>query len=185
MSLLAAPSLTALTPGVWNVDGSHSTIGFSARHLMISKVRGRFASFTGTLNIAEDPLQSTVEATVDTTSITTGDEARDVHLKSPDFFDVDSFPSMTLVSTGIDTHGDEFVLHTQLTIKGVTRPVDFDLQFDGVVGDPWGGTRVGFTAKTEINRKDWGLEWNVALEAGGVVVGEKVKIELEIEAAKA
>lgn len=187
MSLLTSPSpsLADLAPGVWNVDGSHSTIGFVARHLMVSKVRGRFATFTGTVNIAEDPLESTVEATVDTASITTGDEGRDAHLKSPDFFDVETFPNMTLVSTGIDPQGNDFVLHTQLTIKGVTRPVDFALEFDGVVGDPWGGTRVGFTAKTEINRKDWGLEWNVALEAGGVVVGEKVKLELEVEAVKA
>jgi polyisoprenoid-binding protein YceI len=185
MSLLTAPSLADLAPGVWNVDGSHSTIGFVARHLMVSKVRGHFATFTGTLNIAADPFQSSVEATADTSSITTGDEGRDAHLKSADFFDVESFPNLTLRSTGIDAQGNDFVLHTLVTIKAVTRPVDFDLEFDGVVGDPWGGTRVGFTAKAEINRKDWGLEWNVALEAGGVVVGEKVKIELEIEAVRA
>ena len=185
MSLLAAPSLADLTPGTWNVDASHSTIGFVARHLMVSKVRGRFASFAGTLTIADDPLASKVEATADAASITTGDDNRDGHLKSADFFDVENFPTVTFASTGIDRDGSDFVLHTDLTIKGVTKPVDFELEFDGVSADPWGGTRVGFTAKAEINRKDWGLEWNVALEAGGVVVGEKVKIELEIEAIRA
>ena len=178
-------SLSDLTPGVWNVDPSHSTIGFVARHLMVSKVRGHFATFSGTITIADDPLQSKVEATVDIGSITTGDETRDGHLKSADFFDLDKHPSMTLVSTGIDAKGGNYVLHTDLTVSGITKAVDFDLEFDGVSRDPWGGTRAGFTAEAEVNRKDWGLEWNVALETGGVLVGEKVKIVLEIEAVKA
>ena len=177
--------ISDLTPGVWNVDASHSTIGFVARHLMVSKVRGRFATFTGTLTIADEPLASKVEASVDIASVTTGDETRDGHLKSADFFDADNFPTMTLVSTGIDKDGSDYVLHTDLTIKGVTKPVDFELEFDGVSGDPWGGTRAGFSAQAEVNRKDWGLEWNVALETGGVLVGEKVKIQLDIEAVKA
>jgi polyisoprenoid-binding protein YceI len=117
-------------------------------------------------------------------SINTKDEARDGHLKSPDFFDAEQFPTMSLVSTGIEARGADYVLHTNLTIKGVTKPVDFDLEFEGVVADPWGNTKAGFTAETEINRKDFGLEWNVALETGGVLVGEKVKITLEIEALK-
>jgi polyisoprenoid-binding protein YceI len=177
--------ISQLSPGVWNVDASHSTIGFSARHLMVSKVRGRFATFTGTLTIADEPLASKVEASVDIASVTTGDETREAHLKSADFFDADNFPTMTLVSTGIDKDGSDYVLHTDLTIKGVTKPVDFELEFDGVSGDPWGGTRAGFSAQAEVNRKDWGLEWNVALETGGVLVGEKVKIQLDIEAVKA
>jgi polyisoprenoid-binding protein YceI len=180
-----APGISALTPGIWNVDASHSTLGFVARHLMVSKVRGRFAAFTGTLTIADDPLASKVEATAEIASITTGDDARDGHLKSPDFFDAEKFPNMTLVSTGIDADGSNYVLHTDLTIKGVTKSVDFALEFDGVSGDPWGGTRVGFTADADVNRKDWGLEWNVALETGGVLVSEKIKIQLEIEAVKA
>lgn len=180
-----APGISALTPGIWNVDASHSTIGFVARHLMVSKVRGRFAAFTGTLTIADDPLASKVEATAEIASITTGDDARDGHLKSPDFFDAEQFPNMTLVSKGIDVDGSNYVLHTDLTIKGVTKSVDFALEFDGVSGDPWGGTRVGFTAEADVNRKEWGLEWNVALETGGVLVSEKVKIQLEIEAVKA
>ena len=178
-------SLSDLTPGVWNVDPSHSTIGFVARHLMVSKVRGHFATFSGTITVADDPLQSKVEATVDIASVTTGDETRDGHLKSADFFDLEKNPNMTLVSTGIDQDGSDYVLHTDLTINGVTKPVDFELEFDGVSGDPWGGTRAGFTAEADVNRKDWGLEWNVALETGGVLVGEKVKIQLEIEAIKA
>ncbi len=177
--------IAGLTPGVWNVDPSHSTVGFSARHLMVSKVRGHFATFSGTLTVADDPLASEVEATVEIASITTGDDGRDAHLKSADFFDADNFPTMTLVSKGIDRAGSDYVLHTDLTIKGITKPVDFELEFDGVTGDPWGGTRAGFSAQAEINRKDWGLEWNVALETGGVVVGEKVKIQLDVEAVKA
>ncbi len=185
MSLLAAPSLSDLTAGVWNVDSSHSTIGFVARHLMVSKVRGSFGKFTGTVTVADDPLASKVEASAETASITTGDDTRDNHLKSADFFDVEKFPNITFVSKGIDRDGGHFVLHTDLTIKGVTKPVDFELEFDGVSGDPWGGTRVGFSAEAEVNRKDWGLEWNMALETGGVLVSEKVKIVLEVEAVKA
>jgi polyisoprenoid-binding protein YceI len=178
-------SLSDLTPGVWNVDPSHSTIGFVARHLMVSKVRGHFAKFDGTITVGEDPLQSKVEATVEIASVTTNDETRDGHLKSADFFDLEKNPTMTLVSTGVDKKGSDYVLHTDLTINGITKAVDFDLEFDGVSKDPWGGTRAGFSADAEVNRKDWGLEWNVALETGGVLVGEKVKIQLEIEAIQA
>ena len=185
MSLVTAPTLVELTPGVWNVDSSHSTVGFVVRHLMVSKVRGHFGTFTGTLTIAGDPLASSVEASAETASITTGDDTRDNHLRSADFFDVENFPTISLASTGIDRHGDDYVLHADLTIKGVTKSVDFQLEFDGVTADPWGGTRAGFTAETEINRKDWGLTWNVAIETGGVVVGEKVKIQLEVEVVKA
>ena len=178
-------SLADLTPGVWNVDPVHSSVGFVARHLMVSKVRGRFATFTGALTIADDPLASKVEASVDIASITTGDETRDGHLKSGDFFEAETFPTMTLVSTGIDKDGSDYVLHTDLTIKGITKPVDFELEFDGVSGDPWGGTRAGFSAEAEVNRKDFGLEWNVVLETGGVMLGEKVKIQLDVQAVKA
>ena len=177
--------LKALTPGTWTIDGSHSNVGFSVRHLMVAKVRGNFTDFTGSITVADDPLKSTVEARVDAKSVTTGDEGRDNHLRGDDFFDVDNHKQWTLVSTGIDTTGSNYLLHTSLTIKGVTKPVDFALEFEGVVNDPWGNTKAGFTAEAEINRKDFGLEWNVALEAGGVVVGEKVKILLEIEALKA
>ena len=176
--------LKTLAPGTWTVDASHSNVGFTARHLMVAKVRGSFTEFTGTIDVAVDPLKSTLNATVEATSVNTGDEGRDTHLRGDDFFDVDNHKQWTLVSTGIEPAGSNFILHTDLTIKGVTKPVDFALEFDGVVNDPWGNTKAGFTAEAEINRKDFGLEWNVALEAGGVVVGEKVKIVLEIEALK-
>jgi polyisoprenoid-binding protein YceI len=176
--------LKDLTPGTWNVDPSHSTVGFTARHLMISKVRGRFGTFSGTLTITDDPLQSSVEATVDLASVDTNDEGRDAHLRGADFFHTEQHPQMTFVSTGVKEKGSDYALLGDLTVKGVTRPVEFDLEFDGVSPDPWGGTRAGFTARTEINRKDWGMDFNVALDTGGVLVGEKIKIELEIEAVK-
>ncbi len=176
--------LGALTPGTWTVDVGHSTVGFTARHLMVAKVRGQFTEFSGTITVAENPLDSKVEATVQAASIDTRDEGRDGHLKGADFFDVEQFPTWTLVSTGIEAKGGAFVLHGDLTIKGVTKSVDFALDFDGVAVDPWNNTKAGFTAETEISRKDFGLEWNVALETGGFVVGDRVKIVLEIEALK-
>ena len=178
-------NLSDLTPGVWNVDPSHSIVGFTARHLMITKVRGRFTTFSGTVTISESPLDSQLEATVDLGSVTTGDEQRDGHLKSADFFDVDKHPTMTFTSTGIKQDGGDYVLTGDLTVAGTTRSVDFELSFDGVQKDPWGGTRAGVTAETEISRKDWELTWNVALETGGVLVGDKVKIELDVELVKA
>ena len=178
-------TLTPIPVGTWNVDPTHSTVGFIARHLVISKVRGSFRSFTGTVTIAENPLASSVTAEVDMSSVDTADENRDGHLKGPDFFDVENHPVMSFVSTDIDVSGDDYRLNGELTIKGVTRPVSFDLEVSGVSPDPWGGTRVGFNAITEINRKDFGLEWNVVMETGGVLVGEKIKIELDIQAVKA
>ncbi len=178
-------NLNDLTPGNWNIDAAHSTVGFVARHLMISKVRGSFGSFSGTVVVAAEPLSSTVTASVDIASISTGDEGRDSHLRGTDFFDAETHPTMVFVSTGIKDKGSAFVLTGDLTVKGVTKSVDFALEFDGVSPDPWGGTRVGFTAETEISRKEFGLEWNVALETGGVLVGDKVKIQLEIEAVRA
>jgi len=169
----------------WNIDPVHSSVGFVARHLMVSKVRGRFNKFSGTLTIAEDPMKSKVEASADVASISTGDETRDGHLKSADFFDLEKYPTIDLVSTGIDKDGDDYVLHTNLTVNGVTKPVDFELEFEGVSPDPWGGTRAGFEAEAEISRKDWGLEWNMVLETGGLVIGDKVKIEIDAQAVKA
>jgi polyisoprenoid-binding protein YceI len=189
MSTATAPrtgALADLTPGVWTVDPSHSTVGFTARHLMITKVRGRFTDFSGSLEVAENPLQSHVVATVNLASVDTGDAGRDAHLLNADFFDLEGggSPTMTFVSTGIKDD-DGYVLFGDLTINGVSRQVEFDLEFDGVNVDPWNNTKAGFTASTEINRKDFGLEWNVALETGGVLVGDKVKVLLEIQAVKA
>ena len=177
--------LGALTPGTWTVDAGHSTIGFVVRHLVVAKVRGHFNEFAGTITIADDPLASKVEASVKAASIDTRDEGRDGHLRGGDFFDVENFPEWTLVSTGLTAKGSDYVLHADLTIKGITKSVDFALEFDGVAVDPWNNTKAGFTAETEISRKDFGLSWNVALEAGGFVVGDTVKIILEIEALKA
>lgn len=179
------PDLDDLTPGIWNVDPSHSAVTFVARHLVITKVRGRFGEVTGALTIAEDKLNSSVEATIGMASITTGDDGRDGHLKSADFFDVENYPNMTFVSTGLRGDGAEYVLTGDLTIKGITKSLELDLEFEGVSPDPWGGTRVGFSALGEINRRDFGLDFDVKLDTGGALVSEKIKIELEIQAVKA
>lgn len=174
-------TLKDLTPGVWTVDPAHSTVGFVARHLMVSKVRGSFTEFTADVKIGEQLEDSTVSATVQLASVETGSADRDGHLKSPDFFDVENNPEMTFTSTKVTAD----TLEGNLTIKGTTAPVVFDLEFDGVSPDPWGGTRAGFEATTEINRKDFGLTWNVAVEGGGMLVSEKVKINLDIQLVKA
>ncbi|MGD9702306.1 MAG: YceI family protein [Acidimicrobiia bacterium] len=172
-------------PGVYNVDPSHSTIGFSARHLMVSKVRGRFTDFTGVITIAEQPLDSSVEAVAQVASITTNDDQRDGHLKSGDFLDVERFPTITFRSTALRQDGSDYVLVADVTIKDVTKSIEFELEYEGTEKDPWGGTRVGFSAEAEVNRKDFGMEWNVVLETGGLLVGEKIKINLDIEAVQA
>lgn len=184
-AMTSAQALDALTPGTWTIDPSHSSVGFVARHLMVSKVRGEFRSFSGALTIAEDRLASSVQASVEMNSVSTGDDQRDGHLRTGDFFDTEQFPTMTFTSTAVRAAGDDFVLVGDLTIKGVTRSVEFELEFDGVSPDPWGGTRAGFSATTVINRKDFGLEWNVALDTGGVLVGDKVTITLDIQAVRA
>jgi polyisoprenoid-binding protein YceI len=170
-------NLSDLKPGIWNVDASHSEVGFTARHLMVSKVRGQFKDFTAVVTVAQPFEQSTVEATVQLASIDTNSADRDAHVKSPDFFDVENNPTMTFKSTRVTDHN----LEGLLTIKGVSKPVSFDLDFGGVSADPWGGTRAGFEATAEINRKDFGLTWNVAIEGGGALVGEKVKITLDVQ----
>ena len=170
-------NLSDLTAGTWNVDASHSEVGFAARHLMVSKVRGQFKDFAAVVNVAQPFEQSTVQATVQLASVDTNSADRDTHLKSPEFFDVENNPVMTFISTKVTNTA----LEGDLTIKGITKPVTFDLDFGGVSQDPWGGTRAGFEATTEINRKDFDLSWNVAIEGGGVLVGEKVKIALDVE----
>ena len=169
--------LSDLKPGVWNVDAAHSEIGFSARHLMVSKVRGQFKDFAAVVTLAQPFEQSTVQATVQLASIDTGSADRDTHLRSADFFDVGNNPVMGFTSTKVTNDA----LEGELTIKGVTRPVSFALDFGGISADPWGGTRAGFEATAELNRKDFGLSWNVGLEGGGVLVGEKVKIVLDVQ----
>ena len=174
-------NLSDLKPGIWNVDASHSEVGFIARHLMVSKVRGQFNDFAAVVTVAQPFELSTVEATVQMASVDTNSTDRDTHVKSADFFDVENNPAMTFKSTKVSDNTLEGVL----TIKGVSNPVSFDLEFGGVSADPWGGTRAGFEATTEINRKDFGLSWNVAIEGGGVLVGEKVKITLDVQLVQA
>jgi len=175
--------LEAPAPGTFKIDASHSHVGFVVRHMMVSKVRGGFTSFNGEIVIAEDPLESSVEVSIDTTSIDTHDETRDNHLRSGDFFEIESHPTITFKSTAIKPSGGKsFGLVGDLTIHGVTRPVTLDVDEEGIVQDPYGNQRIGFSASTEIDREDFGLSYNAALEAGGVVVGKKVKLEIEVEA---
>jgi polyisoprenoid-binding protein YceI len=176
--------LSQLTPGTWTVDPRHSTVGSVAKHLMITKVRGRFNDVEGTITIAPNPLDSKVEATVNLASVSTGDAQRDEHLVSPDFFDVERYPTMTFTTTAVKEDGSDYRLFGDLTVHGVTRAVDFDLEFEGVTTDPWGGTRASFSAEADINRRDFGLEWNTVLETGGLLVSDKVKVQLDIQAVK-
>jgi polyisoprenoid-binding protein YceI len=168
--------------GTWTIDPSHSEVGFTVRHLMVSKVKGNFETFEGTITIAEDPLASSVTAEVDLGSINTRDAQRDAHLRSADFFETDTYPKLTFTSTSVEPAGSDYKVTGDLTIKGVTRSVVLDLEFNGVHPDPWGGTRSGFSATTEISRKDFGIDFEIPMDGGGVVVGDKVKIGLEVEA---
>lgn len=170
----------------WDFDLSHSSINFHVRHLMVSKVHGRFTKWSGTLELDDQDLtKSRAVVAIDAASIDTREDKRDEHLRSPDFLDVAQFPQITFASTQIERDGDDAYRVTgNLTIHGVTRPVVLELEGGAQVKDPWGGTRTGFSAKTSISRKDFGLTWNVALEAGGFLVGDKLDINLEIEAVK-
>ena len=171
--------------GTWTIDPSHTRLGFVARHAMVTKVRGSFDDVAGTLVIdAANPTASTAEVTVALASVNTGSADRDGHLRSPDFFDVENHTAMTFTSTGVKQDGDDFVMLGDLTIKGVTRPVELELEPNGVATDPFGNVRAGFEGETEISRKDFGLTWNVALETGGVLVSDKVKIQLDVSAIK-
>jgi polyisoprenoid-binding protein YceI len=169
--------------GTYALDPAHKRVGFVARHMMVSKVRGQFAEATATIVVGEDPLQSSVTASITTASIETGTVDRDNHLRSGDFFESEKFPTMDFRSTGIKEHaGAEFVLNGELTIKGITKPVELTVEFEGAATHPTGKPVFGFSAHTEINREDWDLTWNMAVEGGGVLVGRKVKIEIEGEA---
>ncbi len=170
--------------GTWMIDPAHTRIGFVARHMMVTKVRGSFAEFSAEVHIAEQPLESTLVAEVQMASIDTGNADRDQHLRTNDFFDIDRYPTMSLRSTGFDVDGDAITMQADLTIKGVTRSVPFALAFDGVGQDPWGGTRAGFTASATIDRTQFGVEFNAALDTGGVLVGEQVKIDLDVQLVK-
>ena len=167
----------------WNIDPTHSTIGFSIRHMVFSKVRGRFQKFTGALQLDDDSAKSWVEVTIDAASIDTGTAQRDTHLRSPDFFDVDKFPELRFRSTSVeDAGGGKLRVIGELTIRDTTRTVTLDAEPAGRGMDPWGNERIGFAAKASIDRKDFGLQWNQLLEAGGVLVGDRVDIELDVQA---
>ncbi|WP_107773925.1 YceI family protein [Nocardioides sediminis] len=180
-------STTALDDitGDYTIDPSHSSLGFVARHAMVTKVRGQFTGFEGTAHVdAADPAASKVDLTIDVTTVDTRSADRDGHLKSGDFFDAETYPTIRFVSTDVKRDGDDWTITGDLTIKDVTKPVTIDFEQTGSAQDPFGNVRVGFEGATTINRKDWGLTWNAALETGGVLVSEKIKLEFDISAIK-
>ncbi|MCK6544732.1 YceI family protein [Myxococcota bacterium] len=180
-AMLAAPS--AAQASQWELDASHSRIGFKVRHMMVTNTRGQFSKFTGTVNLDDkNPVKSSVELSIDVDSIDTADEKRDGHLKSPDFFDAAKFPKMTFKSTKIEKAGKGYKVTGDLTIRDVTKPVTLTVEGPAKPAkDPWGNMRSGVSATGVINRKDFGLTWNAALETGGVAVGEEVTLEIEVE----
>jgi polyisoprenoid-binding protein YceI len=181
-ALTEVTSIPGYVAGTWTIDPVHSEVGFSVRHMMVSKVRGKFTSFSGEIVTGETPADSSATAEIDLASIDTGADQRDAHIRSADFFDVESYPKMIYRSTGVRPDGDDFILDGDLTLKGVTRSVPLRLELNGFGPDAFGGTRAGFTATTEINRRDFGVNFSAALQNGGAVVADKVTIHLEIEA---
>ncbi|HLN07296.1 MAG TPA: YceI family protein [Acidimicrobiales bacterium] len=177
--------LTLPTAGTFALDKSHSQVGFLVRHLMVSKVRGRFTDFEGALVVTDDPAESSVEVTIQAGSINTNDENRDNHVRTNDFLSVEEFPTLTFRSTKVDlASSGDWKVTGDLTVRGVTRPIVLDVEFEGLIQDPWGNQRLGFTASAEINRDDFGVSFNAALETGGFVIGSKVKLEIEAEAVR-
>jgi polyisoprenoid-binding protein YceI len=172
--------------GDYEFDTAHTRIGFVARHAMVTSVRGAFIDFEGTAHVdAADPARSSAKVVLKVAGVDTGNEQRDGHLKSADFFDVDNFPEITFVSTGVERVDDEdFRVSGDLTVKGITKPVTVDLTFNGSAKDPFGNLRAGFEGRATVNRKDWGLTWNAALETGGFLVSDKIKLEFDVSAVK-
>jgi polyisoprenoid-binding protein YceI len=183
MSTVSAPSAAGTT--TWTIDNSHTLAEFSVRHLMISTVKGRFGEVSGKV-VADDadPSRAQIEATINVASIDTREAQRDAHLRSADFFDAENFPTLTFRGTRVEKAGDGLKVTGDLTIRGTTREVVLDVTSEGRVKDPWGGERAGYSATTKIKRSDFGLTWNMALETGGVVVGDEIKIALEVELVK-
>ena len=179
--MTAAVQIPGYIAGTWDIDPVHSDVSFTVRHMMVSKVRGRFGSFSGEITTGEDITASTVTASIDATSIDTNNAQRDGHIKSADFFDVENHPTWTFTSTGVRTDGDDILVDGDLTIKGVTKSVPLTLEVNGFGPDAYGGTRVGFSGLAQINRNDFGVDIAMPLDGGGVVVSEKVQISLEIE----
>jgi polyisoprenoid-binding protein YceI len=181
MTSATTTSIPGYLAGTWDIDTSHSDVSFTVRHMMVSKVRGRFGAFSGEIVTGENLAGSSVVATIDATSIDTNNEQRDGHIRSADFFDVENHPQWTFRSTGVRADGDDLVVDGELTLKGVTKPVSLALEVNGFGPDAWGGTRAGFSASTTIDRNDFGVDIKMPLDGGGVVVGDKVQIHLEIE----
>lgn len=176
-----AVQIPGYVAGTWDLDPVHSSIGFVVRHLMVSKVRGKFTTFEAQIVTAPSPLDSTATATIDLSSVDTGNEQRDNDLRSTNFFDVETHPMMTFASTGIRPDGDHLIMDGDLTIRGVTKPVSLTVEVNGFGPDPFGGTRAGFSATGEINRTDFGVSFNAPVP-GGVMVSENVRLEIEAEA---
>ena len=170
-------------PGSWAIDPVHSEAGFVVRHLMVSKVRGRFSGLEGVIELGGDPLDSRVDVVIDAASVDTANPDRDAHVRAPDFLDVEQYPTLEFHSTSVRSVDDAFVVYGELTLRGVTRPVELRVEINGFqASTPFGDSRVGFSATTEINRKDYGVEFNAPLEGGGFALGDKVQIAIEIEA---
>ena len=184
---MSETTTTAVQTGEYTVDASHTRIGFVARHAMVTKVRGAFKEFDGHGYFdSENPTASKLQVTIKANSIDTGNADRDAHLRSNDFFDMETYPEITFASTAVEKVDDEhFNVTGDLTIKGVSRPLTIPFEVSGPVQDPWGKQRIGLEGKVEVNRKDWGVNWNVALEAGGILVSEKVTLEFDVAAVKA
>jgi polyisoprenoid-binding protein YceI len=167
--------------GVWSIDLGHAEVGFTGRHFGLTKIRGRFAGVSGEVVIGSTPNESTVAVTIDMRTVSSGDQTRDDHLRSPDFFDVEQHDRATFSSTKVDIINHHGSMTGDLTIKGQTRPVTLDVSYLGAATDPWGGERAVFSASTKINREDWGLTWNMVLEAGGLLVSKEINLEIEVE----
>ena len=176
---------TLPSTGTWTIDAAHSSIEAVAKHLVVSKVRGRFTRFDGHIVMADQLENSTVEVSIDAASIDTNDEGRDGHLRSEDFLDVENHPSLTFRSSSVKRTGDDYVVPGELTIRGITRPVELDVEYLGLIVDPWGNEKAGFTATTVLDREEFGITWNAALESGGVLVGKTLKVEIDLQLAKA
>jgi len=174
--------IPGLTAGTWEIDGDHSDVSFAVRHMMVSKVRGKFGAVRGTITITDDIMSSSVEATVDVSSFDTGNVDRDNHVRSADFLEIEKYPTMTYRSTAVRRKGSDYVVDGDLTLHGVTRPVSFGLEFGGAGTDAYGKQRAGFSVAGELNRRDFGVDITMPLDGGGVVVGDKVKLSLEIAA---
>jgi polyisoprenoid-binding protein YceI len=179
---MTTATISGYVVGTWAIDAAHSDVSFSVRHMMVSKVKGRFGTFSGTIVTAEDPTASSVTAEIELGSIDTNNAQRDEHIRSADFFEVDKHSSMTYVSTGVVADGNDWIVQGDLTLKGVTKSVPLKLELNGFTADPYGGTRAGFSAQTEISRNDFGVDISMPMDGGGVVIGDKITISLEIEA---